>query len=135
MVCLRAKKLIKLDDKVFIGASTRRPGLAYFYAFDCALPEVVLVLAVHCGVDLADVIGMENEILDGFGGGTGGLLLGEGGADLLLQLGVVGLVGGLVDKAVDVKVFEAGELRSGCLDALIGGEARRGAAPVDVELV
>ena len=51
------------------------------------------MLAVHCGVDLADVIGMENEVLDGFGGSTGGLLLGEGGADLLLQLGVVGLVG------------------------------------------
>ena len=59
------------------------------------------MLAVHRGVDLADVVGMEDEVLDGFGGGAGGLLLGEGGADLLLQLGVVGLIGGFVDKAID----------------------------------
>ena len=115
--------------------SRRWFGLAYFYTLDRALPEIVLVLAVHSGVDLADVIGVEDEILDSFGGSAGGLLLGEGGADLLLQLGVVGLIGGLVDKAVDVEVFEAGELRGGGLDALIGREARRGVALADVELV
>ena len=129
------KKLIKFDDKIFVGASTRRSGLAYFYAFDRALPEVVFMLTVHRGVDLEDVVGMENEILDGFGGGASGLLLGEGGADLLLQFSVVSLVGGFVDKAVDVEILEAGELRSSGLDALIGGEARRGAALADVELV
>ena len=129
------KKLIKLDDEFFVGVSTRRRGLVYFYALDRALPEIVFMLAVHSGVDLADVVGVEDEILDGFGGSAGGLLLGEGGADLLLQLGVIGLVGGFVDKAVDVEILESGELRSGRLDALIGREARRGAALADVELV
>lgn len=131
----RAKKLIKFDDKFFVGASRQWLGLAYFYTLDRALPEIVLVLAVHRGVNSTKVVGFEDEVSDGCGCDVDGLLLSEGGADFLLQLGVVGLVGRLVDKAIYVEVLETGEFVASGADAQLGSDAHRGFFLLNLKLV
>lgn len=78
------------------------------------------MLAVHCGVDGAKVVGFEDKVSDSCRRDVDGLLLGEGGADLLLQLGMIGLEGRFVDKAVDVEVLEAIELVGSGADAQLG---------------